>query len=544
MSEQMARECIGRWDRLKADRSLIEQQWQDIAELVRPQRADFISRPPEGQQRGLLQYDASSSTALDQLAAGLWGAVTNSATDWFQVRHPDPVLNDDAEVQEWMDDARQVIVDALGAEGQRFYTQALELYCDLGAFGTGIFYVDEDRATGRLTFSNRALVECCIDQDDRERVDTVIRKFRLSARQAVARWGNAAPEKARQAVANGKHEWLHFLHEVAPNDRRDPRRMDARGKPFRSVHISLDEQRVMQAGGFDEFPYQVVRWGTAQRGLYGESPAMKALTDIKVLNDIERTKLIAGQKAADPPLLVADENVLRGVKVFPGGITYGGVDANGRPLVQPLQAGADFRVFEGMADQKRAAVREAFHNTLMQMAQRPNVTATEVLEIKEERLRMLGPQLSRIETEFLDPLTRRVFALIWRAGGFGAPPEALMLDARVKVEYVSQLAVAQRSGSAAAIMRVMQSVMPLADARPDILDNFDFDEVGRGIAKGYGLAPKMLRDPRQVAAEREQRAQQAAEMQQAQMLAGAAKPMADAARGVRDLAAAGREGAA
>jgi hypothetical protein len=539
MSDTEAKDCIRRWERMKAARSQLETLWQEIAELVRPQRADFTARVLEGQKRGLLQYDASSATALDQLAAGLWGSVTNSATEWFQVRHPDPGMNEDAGVKLWNDGVREVMRDALGAEGQRFYTQVLELYTDLGAFGTGIFWADEDIAAGRLAFSNRALVECCIDQDDRERVDTVIRKFQWTARQAVMRWGDKAPEAARKLMAAEKpDEPLAFLHAVYPNDGKMPGRRDVRGKAWLSHHICIADQTVVQRGGYEEFPYQVVRWGTAQRGLYGESPAMKALTDIKVLNRIERNKLVAGEKAADPPLLAPDENAFRGIRVQPGGITYGGVDSEGRPLVRPLEGAADFRVFEGMADQKRQAVREAFHNTLMLMQGRANATATEVLEIKEERLRLLGPQLSRIETEFLDPLTRRVFGLLWRAGAFPPPPDALAADARVKVEYVSQLAVAQRSGGAAAIMRALSNIMPLAQARPDVLDNLDFDEASRRIADGFGAPPAILRDPRKVEAERKQRAQAAAAAQQAQMVAGAMPAAAQGARAVKDLMAA------
>jgi hypothetical protein len=542
MADPIAKDICSRHDRLKSDRSSLESLWQEIAELVRPQRAEFTARKWEGQKRGLQQFDASSATALDQLASGLWGSVTNSATEWFQIRHPDPVMNDEAEVKVWLDDSRQIMADALGTEGQRFYTEALEYYTDLGAFGTAVFYTDEAAGEARLTFKTLPLVECVIDQDDRGRVDTVLRRWRWTARQAVARWGDKAPAKARKLVADGKQdEFLYFVHAVQPNRERDPRRRDARGKPWSSIHVCVDTMEIVQSGGFEEFPFQVARWGTAQRGLYGESPAMKALTDIKVLNTIERTKLVAGQKAADPPLLAPDENAIRGIKVAPGGITYGGVTADGNALVQPLQAGADFRIFEGMAEQKREAVREAFHNTLMQMAQRPNVTATEVLEVKEERLRLLGPQLSRIETEFLDPLTRRVFGLLFRAGALPPLPEALLEDPRIKVEYVSQLSVAQKSGRAAAVMRVMQSVVPLAQARPDILDNLDFDEAARAIAEGYGLPPKLLRDPRLVAQEREARAEQAAQMQQAQMMAGMAQPMAQAARGVRDLVGAQRE---
>lgn len=545
MADQLARDIIRRADGLKADRSTLESQWQDIAELVRPQRADFIStKLMEGEKRGLLQYDADPATALDQLAAGLWGGATNSATEWFSITHPDPWLGEDREVKGWLDSVRTVTADAFSAQGQRFYTQALEFYADLGAFGTALMFTDEDVQRGRLFFSNRALVECCIAQNDREQIDTVFRRFQWTAGQAVDRWGTRAPERVRQAVTDQKPDTLfEFLHAVMPNKALDPRRMDARGKAWASVYVALCDQSVVQRGGYEDFPYQVARWGTAQRGLYGESPAMRALVDIKTLNAIERDKLKAGATQANPPLLAPDENAIRGVRVGPGGITYGGVNADGRALVQPLMNGSDMRVFEGMAEQKRQSIREAFHNTLMLMTTKPNATATEVLEVKEERLRMLGPQLSRIETEFLDPLIRRVFGLLYRAGAYPPTPPALAEDARVKVEYVSQLTVAQRSGGAAAILRGLASVMPLAEANPAILDNLDLDEATRRVMEGYGAPAAILRDPKVVAAEREQRAQQAAQAQQAQMLAAMAQPAAQGAQAVKTLAEAQQVGA-
>jgi hypothetical protein len=288
-----------------------------------------------------------------------------------------------------------------------------------------------------------------------------------------------------------------------------------------------DHSAPCKVSGFREFPFMVPRWGTVSRGLYGESPVMSALADIKVLNTIERTKLIAGQKAADPPLLAPDENAVIGVKVYPGGITYGGIGPGGEPLVRPLMSGADFRVYEGMAEQKREAVRIALHNAVMMMTTRPNATATEVLEQKEERLRLLGPQLARVEQELLEPLTARVFGLLWRADAFPPAPAEMAQDPRIKVEYVSQLTIAQKSGQAAAVMRALSAVMPMAQADPSVLDNLDLDEAARHVMEGYGAPPSLLRDPRMVAAQREQRAAQAAQMQQAQMIAGAAGPAKD-----------------
>jgi hypothetical protein len=535
-----ARAAVRRWEGLKGARGTLETLWQEIGELTWPQAADFTVMRLEGEKRGLQQYDASSATALNEFASGMWGSLTNSAVDWLQLRHPDDELNDDRDVTMWMDAARLRMQQSLAAQGAGFYTSALQTYKGLGAFGTAVIYVDEVMGKGRLRFMPLSLAECCIDQDDAEMVSTMLRRFKLKAHQVVSRGerdpGFRVPERARKAVADGKpDDQFEFIHAVQPNGARDSRRRDAGGMAWASLHICLTSMEVVKSGGFREFPFLVPRWGTVQRGLYGESPVMSALTDIKVLNSVERYKLVAGQKAADPPLLAHDENVARGIAVFPGGIIYGGISPDGVPMVQPLNSGADFRVYEGMAEQKREAIRIALHNTVMLMQPKANATATEVLEMKEERLRLLGPQLSRIEQELLEPLTSRVFGLLWRAQAFDPVPEAMAADPRVQVEYVSQLTVAQKSGAAASVLRALSSVAGFAQLDPSIMDNIDMDEATRRIMAGYGAPPAIMRDPKTVAAEREQRAAKAAQMEQMQMAAGAAQPMAQAARGVRDL---------
>jgi hypothetical protein len=367
-------------------------------------------------------------------------------------------------------------------------------------------------------------------------VDTVIRRFEWTARQAYARWGEQSGEAVLKAIDGNKPDELFcYWHAVEPNPDRDPRRRDARGKAWRSLHVSEADMRVVQEGGYEEFPFQVPRWSAASRSVYGDSPAMLALADSKTLQAMEKTQMVAAQKAADPPLLVADENALRTVRVTPGGITYGAVDQNGRPLVQPLQAGAAFNLTIEMAEQKRTAIRTAFYGALLTMVATPGATATEVLARQEEQLRLMGPHLGRLQSEFHDPLIKRVFGVLWRAGAFPPPPPALMEAPDLSVEYVSPLARAQKSSEGAAVLRTLEPVMMLSQARPEVLDNFDMDEVSRGLGEAFGLPARMLRDPRQVAAMRAQQQQQAEAMQQAQAMAGAAKPMADAARGVRDL---------
>ncbi|MGB8275368.1 MAG: portal protein [Alphaproteobacteria bacterium] len=528
MPDSTAKEIIRRQETLKSERGLFESHWQEIADLIRPMRSDFVTLRTPGEKRMQKIFDGTPGLALQNLASGLWGMITNSANEWFALQSPDDELNRRRDVKLWLDEAGKRMRDTFAAQGQRFYAKVLELYQDLAAFGTGVFYAEDDLAKGEVFFSCRHLAECFIAEDERERVDTLYRRFRFTARQAVQKWPGQVSEKIQVASEKEPDRAFDFIHAVYPNDDFNPRRMDARGKKWKSVYVEVEGAKVLAQGGYADFPFMVPRWSTASRALYGDSPAMLALPDAKMLNAMAKTTIVAAQKVADPPLLAPDEMAARGVRTSPGGMIYGGIDSQGRRMYEPLVTNARIDIGLEMENQRRDAVREAFFFSLLLMVQQPNATATEVLARQEEKLRLMGPHLGRIQSEFLDPLIDRVFAIMLRAGRFPDPPQALIENPDLKVVYVSPLARAQKASEGQSIMRTMEAVAPLAAADPAVWENFDIDETARAVAEAFGTPAKLLRDPEDVQARRQQKQAAAAMANMAAM----AKPAAGALKDV------------
>jgi hypothetical protein len=528
MADDLAKDIIRRQERLKAERGVFESHWQEIAELVHPMRADFVGPRTPGEKRSQKIFDGTAGLAAQNLAAGLWGMITNSANEWFALRSVEQDLNDDREVKLWLEAAGRCMRDAFAAGGQRFYAKVLELYRDLSCFGTGIFYVDEDMERGQLRFSCRHLAECFVAEDYSERIDTVYRRFRFTARQAAQQWPGKVSDRIAKAAEREPDRSFEFIHAVFPNGDHDPRRRDARGMAFKSCYVEVEGGRLLSEGGYREFPYMVPRWSTASQAVYGDSPAMLALADAKMLNAMGKTTIVAAQKAADPPLLAPDEVAVRGIRTSPGGIIYGGVDSQGRALYHPLVTNARIDIGLEMENQRRDAVREAFFFSLLMMVQQPNASATEVLARQEEKFRLMGPHLGRIQSEFLDPLIDRVFSILLRGGAFPPPPLALVLNPELKVEHVSPLARAQKASEGQAIALTLATVKPLAEADPGVMENFDLDAVTRTVAETYGLPPRLLRDANDVAYRRQKK-------QQALAMAQAAELARPAARALRDV---------
>jgi hypothetical protein len=153
---------------------------------------------------------------------------------------------------------------------------------------------------------------------------------------------------------------------------------------------------------------------------------------------------------------------------------------------------------------------------------RSNITAREIQERHEEKLLMLGPVLERLNDELLDPLIDRTFGIMLRRGLIPPPPEELQ-GMELNVEYVSVMAQAMKLTGITSIERFMSFAGNLAGVNPGVLDKVDFDQAVDEYANMVGVPPSMIKDDDTVAKIREQRAQQQAAMQQAEMAAQGAQ---------------------
>jgi hypothetical protein len=536
MAEDRAKALLQRQAALASERSTAEAHWQEIAELFTPFRADFQGRlPVPGEKRQMRLFDGTPGQASENLSSALWGMLTNAANVWFELRPRESGLSEDHAVKAWLEQARDRMLAAFAAGGQRFYARAVDLYSDLVNFGTGIFYEEEAPDAGGpgsgsgagIHFSCRHLAECYIAENQYEQVDTVFRRFRWTARQAMQRWPESGGAKLKESAERRPDATLSFLHAVLPAADYEGASPLAHGQGWWSVYLGEEDGNVLSEGGYHEFPYQVPRWSQRSRSVYGDSPAMLALPDAKMLNQMCRTTIAGAQKRVDPPLLAPDEASVRGIRTAPGGVIYGGIDPQGRRLYEPLVTGGELGLGLQMEEQRRQAVREAFYASLLLLANQPGRTATEVLALQEEKLRLMGPHLGRVQSEFLDPLIGRVFGILLRAGALPPVPPALREAPALDVAYVSPMSRAQRSGEAVAVLRTMELAGGMAALDPGVVDNLDGDQAFRIAAEANGLPASALRTPEQVVAVREQRQAMQALAAGAQLAPGVAKATRD-----------------
>jgi hypothetical protein len=520
ISQEQVVHLVKRKGKLKNQRGTWETHWQDLSNYVLPNEADFNLSRSKGDKRTTLVYDSTGIHANEMLAAGLHGMLTNPASNWFslRVKNDQSNLADNSESKEWLEQTTNAILSEIAAPDVAFPSHIHEYYLSLCSIGTACMFVGEPTTREGISFRAIHIDEIFIAENADGIIDTVFRVFKMTVRQIVQKWGekSLSPRIAKMYEKKDFDKEVELMHCVYPREDVDKSKKAATMLPVASVYIDERDKHVLAEGGFDEMPYMVSRWAKAVGEVFGRSPAMTALPDIKMLQEIMKTTIKAAQKIVDPPLLVPDDGVIGPVRTVPGGLNYYRASSGAR--IEPLLTGGNIPIsFEMMAD-LRDRIRTTFFLDQLQFQGAPRMTATEVVERTERTLRLLGPTLGRLQSEFLGPMIERIFGVLSRSGRLPEPPES-MSEQELKIEYVSPLARAQRQTETQGIMRTLEFIGPIAGMDPQAAQVIKGADTVRHIAELNGVPPMLLKSNDDLMAEMQ--AQQQAQAAQQQMMQGA-----------------------
>lgn len=523
-----------RLDRLGQERGTWEVNWQEILDYVMPRKADVVTLRTRGEKRTEVLFDSTAITANNLLAASLQGTLTSPSLPWFSIKLRNEELNENRDVQLWLEDTARRMYDTFNETN--FNTEVHEMYLDLCSIGTAALFVEEGSNgfdTDGIHFNCLHIAEYYIQESIDGKVDTLYRKYKLTARQAVQEFGfDKVGEKIQTASKERPDHKFNFIHAVEPTtDYERATGKSATKLKFHSCHVCEEDKMVVRTGGYNEFPYLVPRWSKATGEIFGRSPSFNALPDIKTLNKAVEIGLKAWAKAIDPPLLVQDDGVIGRVRMTPAGITVIRNDG----AVKPLQIGTNWQITDLKENQLRTAIRQAYYSDQLQLQEGPQMTATEVQVRYELMQRLLGPTLGRFQSEFLNPLIERVFGIMYRAGALMQEPE-IIKGTKIDVEYLGPLARSQRMEESVAIERLYSLAMNIAQIDPAIMDNIDHDEAVRLRGKLLGVPKTVLRGKDDVEGLRAMRAEQAQMAQMAQEQQALGKAQKDQAQAAKILA--------
>lgn len=510
---------------------------REVSRFINPKRGFFEGYVPNwnAQIDHRLIISGKPRRCVRTLAAGMQSGLSTPSRPWFMPGLPqDPDLEKFSPVKEWLEIVRNTMMRIYGRSN--IYHAHHQTYEELGMFGTGAFGLHEDYHTVVRARSYTA-GEYFLAVDQQGRVNAFARQFWKTVDNIVQEYGwKNCSDKVRQAYKAGLRDSYVQLQEIhEANTTQIEGKLGFDGMKFRQVtwEINGDPNKALAVGGYNEFPDICPRWDTVTTAdTHGVGPGMYSIGDVKSTYRLKKDLLLGINKKVDPPVII-NSSVQGTTNLNPGGIT--------RSSSQTPNPGAQAAYQVDISIQEGAEFLQAFYrdldeefytdlfSSMISMPDNDKRTAAEIAARHEEKLLLLGPVLERVFSEMFDPEFDRAFAIANRAGLFPPPPpeiQGMMITPR----YISLLAQAQQMVFAAANEKGLAYVGNMAAINPAALDVVNFDEMVRDEFGALGVTAKATRSPDEVAAIREQRAQQEAQAKQEHDLMAAtvaAKNLAD-----------------
>lgn len=518
---------LTRWGHLKTERATWWAHWKDISDYLLPRSGRyFVQDRNRGQKRHNNIYDSTGTRALRVLAAGMMSGMTSPARPWFRLGINDKDLERHQPVKVWLNDTTMLMHEIF--QKSNTYRALHSMYEELGAFGTSASIIMPDYRN-IIHHYPLTIGEYAIATNWKGEVTTIYREFQKTVHELVAEFGikNVTNTVKNLYDRGSLDEWITIVHAIEPRTDRDPRKLDNLNMAWRSCYFELgsDNDKYLSEGGYKAFPAVCPRWAVSGGDIYGNSPGMEALGDIKQLQHQQLRKAQGIDYQTKPPLQVPISYKNRDVETLPGGINFVDMTSPNAGIKPAFQATIDLNHLLADIQDVRQRINSSFYADLFLMLasqEDARMTATEVAERHEEKLLMLGPVLERLQNELINPLIDITFDHMMEAGIAPPVPDELQ-GMEIEVELISMLAQAQKAIGTNTIDRFVGAVGSVAQFKPEILDKIDADRYVDIYADSLGVDPELILDEDAVQKIRDQRAQAQAQAQQAAQVQQAAE---------------------
>ena len=474
------------------------QEWEpfysSIARYIRPRKKSIDSFRTPGHLNND-HYDSTAPAASNTLALIMADTLTPKAIEWFGFSIPESsqysVLNKNVNVKNWLREVNMAVFDGLAQSN--FYSVINEIYADFNSFATVCMYLEEARLKkpGFNGFNFKALPisSYVFAENDMGLVDTVFRDYEFSVRQMYQRFDKSKiPAKYKAKLEKTPDEAVKLVNCVCPTQ--DLPKTFQSKLPFTALEMLEEDKVVLETTAYHEFPYMVGRWDKASGEDRGRGPAAVAMADILSLNELRRQELVGLQKAVNPPLLSGEEGFVGTVKMIPNAIVYSRNPREVRTMPSELRLNLSSLVAENLIK----GIKDMYLVDQLNLPRGKAMTAEEVITVRGEVERLLGPTVSRFESEVLGPMLERCAAIMVRSKAVSDPPPELDGLDRLDIVYTGQLARAQKLAQVQAIQRWSQMNVEFSSSDPGVLDVQNLQEASRFAAPLMGVPPEIVRD--------------------------------------------------
>lgn len=511
---------------LSGKRTNYLQKWDEISIFVDPRNAYFRVKRSNGDQSHLVaKMDDTAQSLLPIYAAVLNSMITPQAYVWHKLQFFDEELQ--KKYGPLLDAENKFIYNRRYSAYSNFSSAMNECYMSGGAFGHAIMFIDPDYKHKCISYQTLPIREFYIDKDAYGFINVFYREVEYSVRNLLSVFPNYMPQKYKDRQ---DLKWLDdhitLLHAVEPS-------FEQSGK-YHSAYIDLTNSEIIEESEMDYCPYLCFRASVfpSSDDPYGFSPCMSVLPSIKALNSLQFNFLKQTDLVGQPTLLT-NSDVIDARKVAASGqVIEGGIDDEGRPMVQALRAYGDLPSMDYLIQKYQDTISTVLLAKYMAlMSDTQSRSATDAMIKSNERANLVAPSGDRIAREFLLPLIETELAIYGKMNILPPMPAELKnVDTSFDIILDNPMLKGQRMDSVNSAVNMMGMVGQFAQLDSNIVNTVDVDKLLRYIQENMNVPAQVMRTPDEVAAMNEASAQQQELMAIANAAPNVGKAMKDIAQ--------------
>ncbi len=445
----------------------IKPDLQELADYFSPRSVQFIARnvrKPIVRNKKII--DSTPLIALRNFSSGIMSGATSPCYRWFKTSFANADVNNDYYLKKWC--ARQEELTRQILYSSNFYQCLPEVYKQLGIFGFSAMSMESDFDT-IVNFKVLPIGSYYYAKNSKGKIDTFCRVYMETAQNIAEKFASSCPSEILEAAVNNPLKLYELVHFVEKNKFYKKRHLSSKFSKYVSVVILSNKNEFLSVRGFDKFPYVVFESAFSSDIDYPQdSPGINALADVKQLMTMVKEYAKAVKKIVCPTYKGPATLKNKKLADVPG--AYIEEDENGRGISPVYEVNPRVLELKQEKDELKQAIKEHFYNDLFAMilstAERGR-TATEVNELKEEKMVLLSPLLEQIHSAL-----RQILNWIYEEEirvGILEPLKPQYQNCRFEIEFVSSLAQAQKVSNISSMERFTTFVSNIANAIDPIL---------------------------------------------------------------------------
>lgn len=447
--------------------NVIKPDLQELADYFLPRSVQFIARntrKPIVKNKKIV--DSTPLIALRNFSSGMMSGATSPTNRWFKTVFSNADLANDYYLKNWC--AKQEELTRRILYSSNFYQCLPEVYKQLGVFGFCAVGIEPDY-DNVVNFKVLPLGSYYYARNSKGKIDTFCRIYMDTAKNIVEKFGLNCPKEIIEIAKENPLKQFELIHFVEENKYRKTKYLSSRYAKYISVVILSGKNEFLSIKGFKKFPYVVFESSNPTDTDYPQdSPGVNALADVKQLMTMVKEYAKAVKKIVCPTYKGPASLKNKKLADVPG--AYIEEDENGRGISPVYEVNPRVLELKQEKDELKQAIKEHFYNDLFAMilntAQRGR-TATEVNELKEEKMVLLSPLLEQIHCGLREILTWIYDEQI--RVGIIEPLKEQYKNYKYQIEFVSSLAQAQKVSNIASMERFTTFVSNIANAIDPVL---------------------------------------------------------------------------